>query len=86
MGLLLPSGLIRLLLLGKVHITSLNFYENLFFLHKLQNQTKHLFQLLKSFILPPSPVTSGFEDGFVLFFFIFFVKFKKHIKSLSKCI
>jgi hypothetical protein len=36
-----------------------------------KNQAKHIPQLLKPFILPPGPVISGFEDGFV-FFFIYF--------------
>jgi len=34
-------------------VTSLNFRESLFFLFKLQNQAKHIPQLLKPLILPP---------------------------------
>ena len=56
----------------KVHVTSLNFRESPFFFLKLQNRTKHLPQLSKPFILPPWPVISSFEDGFIFFLFYLF--------------
>jgi hypothetical protein len=37
----------------KVNITSLNLRESSLFLIELQNQAKHLSQLLKLFIVPP---------------------------------
>jgi hypothetical protein len=57
---------------SEVHVTSLNFRKNLFFLPELQNRAKHLPQLLKPFILPLWPCYSSFEGGFVFFFFIYF--------------
>jgi hypothetical protein len=58
--------------LEKVHITSLNFHGSLLFLSELQNQAKHLSQLLKPFILSPWPCYKQFLRRFCLFVFYLF--------------
>jgi hypothetical protein len=56
----------------KVHITSLNFRKSPFFITELQNQAKHLPQLLKPFILPLWPCYKQFWRRFCLFLFYLF--------------
>ena len=62
----------------KVYIISLNFHESSFFLSQLQNQIKHIPQLLKPFILPLGSAISGFVFSFL---FILAESLKNHSKS-----